>query len=181
LTTSATNGNTMNMRYLVCGIGNPMLKDDRAGIEVAERIEASEINVDTEIIYGVGFEVTDKIMGYDDVIVVDAAKLGKPPGTITEVTVDDIFTDHELASSHAVTLGSTLKIGYELFPDEMPAQLKILLIEAEDYFEFTNVCSNSVNQAIERVIDMIHKHYRGLEAATKPQQISSRTTAISTI
>jgi hydrogenase maturation protease len=149
----------MNNRFLVCGIGNPMLKDDRAGIEVAERIEKSDLNVAIEIIYGVGFEVNDKIMGYDDVIIIDAAKVGKPPGTVTEVTIDDIFSDHELASSHAVTLGSTLKVGYELFPEEMPKNLKIVLIEAEDYFEFTKECSNGVNRAIDKVVKLIHSHF----------------------
>ncbi len=155
----------MKTKYLVCGIGNPMLKDDRAGIEVAERIERSDLQVETEIIYGVGFEVNDKIMGYDDVIIVDAAKIGKPPGTITEASVDDIFADHELASSHAVTLGSTLKIGYELFPDEMPARLQILLIEAEDYFEFTRECSEQVNVAIALVVQRITDHFTALQEA----------------
>ena len=122
----------MKGKYLVCGIGNPMLKDDRAGIEVAERIAASSLNVDTEIIYGVGFEVNDKIMGYDDVVIIDACKIGYTPGTIIETSVDDIFADHQLASSHAVTLGSTLKVGYDLFPDEMPEHLNIILIEAEE-------------------------------------------------
>jgi len=155
----------MKDRFLVCGIGNPMLKDDRAGIEVAERIERSALQVDTEIIYGVGFEVNDKIMGYDDVIIIDAAKIGKPPGTITEASVEDIFTDHELASSHAVTLGSTLKVGYELFPDEMPSRLRILLIEAEDYFEFTRECSDQVNIAIAEAVERITNHFTTLHEA----------------
>lgn len=136
-----------------------MLKDDRAGIEVAERIEASDLDVDTEIIYGVGFEVNDKVMGYDDVIVIDAAKIGKPPGTITQVSVEDIFADHKLVSSHAVTLGSTLKVGYELFPEQMPGRLQIILIEAEDYFEFTRECSAPVNTAIAEVVDLITEYY----------------------
>lgn len=155
----------MKNRFLVCGIGNPMLKDDRAGIEVAERIERSDLQVDIEIIYGVGFEVNDKIMGYDDVIIIDAAKIGKTPGTITEATVEDIFTDHELASSHAVTLGSTLKVGYELFPDEMPERLKILLIEAEDYYEFTRECSTQVNIAIAEAVRRINAHFTVLQEA----------------
>jgi len=138
-------------KILVCGIGNPMLKDDRAGIEVAERIAASTLAVAVEIIYGVGFEVLDKVLGYDLVIVIDAAKMGHPPGTILEVGVDDIFTDHQLASSHAVTLGSTLKVGYQLFPEEMPKDIKIFLIEAEDYFEFTKDCSPAVVRAIDLV------------------------------
>lgn len=149
----------MKKKNLVCGIGNPMLKDDRAGIEVAEQIEKLSINTDVEIIYGVGFEVNDKIMGYDDVIIIDACKLGHTPGTITEVSVDDIFTDHNMASSHAVTLGSTLKVGYDLFPEEMPETLSIVLIEAEDYFEFTPVCSPRVNQAISEVVERITKRY----------------------
>lgn len=153
----------MKHTSLVCGIGNPMLKDDRAGIEVAERIARSDLAVDVEIIYGVGFEVNDKIMGYEDVIIIDAAKIGYPPGTITEVTIDQIFTDHNLVTSHAVTLGSTLKIGYQLFPDEMPDRLRILLIEAEDYYEFTRECSLSVEQAITRVEAMIHQHLAGGE------------------
>jgi hydrogenase maturation protease len=152
-------------RSLVCGIGNPMLKDDRAGIEVAERIERSGLPVDVEIIYGVGFEVNDKIMGYDDVIIIDAAKIGYPAGTITEVTVDDIFSDHKLASSHAMTLGSTLKVGYQLFPEEMPARLRILLIEAEDYYEFTRECSSRVEEAIGQVVEMIHSHFTARQVA----------------
>lgn len=149
----------MNKKLLVCGIGNPMLKDDRAGIEVAERIAASDLEIDTEIIFGVGFEVNDKIMGYEDVIIVDAAKLGKEPGTITQAGVEDIFSDHQLASSHAVTLGSTLKVGYELFGEDMPRALRILLIEAEDYYEFTRDCSPSVDKAIEEAVEIITQHY----------------------
>lgn len=132
-----------------------MLKDDRAGIEVAERIERSALAVDVEIIYGVGFEVNDKIMGYERVFIIDAAKMGYPPGTIVEVSVDDIFANHQLASSHAVTLGSTLKIGYQLFPDEMPPYLSIILIEAADYFEFTKECTPLVTIAIDEVVRRI--------------------------
>ena len=142
-------------KTLVCGIGNPMLKDDRAGIEVAEKIEALGLPVDIEIIYGVGFEVLDKVLGYDRVFVIDAAKLGKEPGTIHEVSVDDIFSEHYLATSHAVTLGSTLKAGYELFPDQMPEDLTIYLIEAEDYFEFTKQCTPRVVVAIAEVVEKI--------------------------
>lgn len=155
----------MKNSALVCGIGNPMLKDDRAGIEVAERIMRSGLQVDVEIIFGVGFEVNDKIMGYDDVIIIDAAKVGYPAGTITEVTVDQIFTDHNLVTSHAVTLGSTLKVGYQLFPDEMPERLRILLIEAEDYYEFTQECSPRVEEAIGRAVEIIRSHF-------EPEQVA---------
>ena len=160
-------------KILVCGIGNPMLKDDRAGIEVAERIAASSHAVAVEIIYGVGFEVLDKVLGYDLVIVIDAAKMGHPPGTILEVGVDDIFSDHQLASSHAVTLGSTLKVGYQLFPEEMPKDIKIFLIEAEDYFEFTKDCS----PAVVRAIDLVYRRIEKLLLSIGPEPIQSHCEA----
>jgi hydrogenase maturation protease len=153
----------MKGKCLVCGIGNPMLKDDRAGIEVAERIAASSLAVDTEIIYGVGFEVTDKVLGYNDVTIIDACKMGHRPGTIVEASVEDIFTDHLLATSHAVTLGSTLKVGYEIFAEEMPPTLNILLIEAEDYFEFTRECSPPVKQAIDEVVARLIRYYSKMD------------------
>jgi len=142
----------MKENYLIMGIGNPMLKDDRAGIEVAERLSEMHPGLPHEIIYGVGFEVIDKIIGYDEAVIIDAAKMGHPPGTVLEVSVDDIFGDHMLASSHAVTLGSTLKAGQELFGDEMPQSIRIVLIEAEDYFEFTATCSPRVQAAIDTVV-----------------------------
>ena len=157
----------MQEKYLICGIGNPLLKDDRAGIEVAERLEGAIEGVATEVIYGVGFEVNDKIMGYDDVVIVDAAKMGYQPGTILNVSVEDIFSDHKLATSHALTLGSTLKAGYELFPDTMPKHLSIILIEAEDYFEFTKECSAPVARAIEQVIGQITQHFSDTCSTTK--------------
>lgn len=157
-------------KTLVCGIGNPMLKDDRAGIEVAEQIERMNIDVDVEIIYGVGFEVNDKIMGYDRVFIIDACKMGHPAGTILEVGVEDIFFDHQLASSHATTLGSTLKVGYDLFGDDMPGELTIFLIEAEDYFEFTKTCSPAVTVAIDKVIDTI-VHYCTQEPFPQPEPV----------
>ena len=141
--------------FLVCGIGNPMLKDDRAGIEVAEEIAACNPQVPVEVIHGVGFEVLDKILGYHRVVIIDAAKMGHPPGTIVEVGVAEIFADHLLASSHAMTLGSTLAAGYQVFAEEMPDELRLFLIEAEDYYEFTRTCSPAVRRAIEEVVARI--------------------------
>ena len=136
---------------VVMGIGNPLLKDDRAGIEVVEQLEALGAPVTTEIQYTVGFEVMDKVMGYDKAIIVDACLLGNKPGTILKVSVEDIFSSHHLVNSHAVTLGSTLKAGYEVFPDKMPKDLMIYLIEAHEPETFSRECTPEVQEAIERV------------------------------
>lgn len=140
---------------VIIGIGNPLLMDDRAGIEVAERLEALGVPADIVVLYTVGFEVIDKLLGYRRAYVVDACALGGEPGTVREVSADDILGDSFLSGSHAVTLGATIKTGYEVFEEEMPAQLRIVLIEAENPTGFSDQCTPKVEQAIGSVVERI--------------------------
>ncbi len=142
-------------RTIVLGIGNPLLQDDRAGLEVVQRISRMDLPVDTQELYTVGFEVMDRLVEYDRAFVVDACRLGNEPGTVMEVSIDDIFSSNSLASSHAITLGATLKTAYHLFPDEMPGELRIFLIEVERVEEFTDVMSTCVEKAVQETVDII--------------------------
>ncbi|MDQ7833308.1 MAG: hydrogenase maturation protease [Desulfovibrionaceae bacterium] len=153
------------MKCVVMGIGNPLLSDDRAGIEVVERLEKDGIDVATEAVFTVGFEVLDKILGYDRAYIVDACVLGQKPGTIHEVSVEDIFTTPLLSGSHAMTLGTTLKTGMMVFGDEMPKELRIILIEAETPTEFSNVCTPAVHIAIEKTVVRIKEELAALSTA----------------
>jgi Ni,Fe-hydrogenase maturation factor len=69
---------------------------------------------------------------------------------ILEVSVDDIFSTHALVNSHAITLGTTLKTGLLCFPDEMPADIRIILIEVKEIKEFTQQMSPEVEAAVVR-------------------------------
>lgn len=151
----------MKTKCVVIGIGNPYLQDDRAGVVVVEQLEKENLPCQTEVVYTVGFEVMDKVRGFERAIIVDACKLGNEPGSILEVTVDDIFTTHALVNSHAITLGTTLKTGYICFPEEMPADIRILLIEVKEIKEFTQQMSPEVEQAVVEVVERI----KGLVAA----------------
>ncbi|MFO7816303.1 MAG: hydrogenase maturation protease [Desulfovibrionales bacterium] len=144
-------------KILVMGIGNPILTDDRAGIEAVEEIKRRDIPVHTEILHTVGFEVMDKVLGYDRVYVVDASKLGYDPGTITSVMVEEIKSTPVLAGTHAVTLETTLMAGYKLFPEEMPEFLQINLIEADIVNEFSEKCTPSIQKSVLQVVDRIER------------------------
>ncbi len=152
----------MKKTCLVVGIGNPLLRDDKLGIQVVETLNNQQVPVETTILYTVGFELIDKILGYEKVIIIDAAKFGKLPGTILELRLEDIFTTHALINSHAITLGTTLKTGYLIFPEEMPRKLKIILVEAEDTTHFGKECSPAVRQAIEKVVERIKEDLRSM-------------------
>ena len=148
----------MNKKCVVVGIGNPFLQDDRAGVVIVEQLELENLPCQTEVVYTVGLEVMDKIRGYERAIIVDACMLGNEPGSILEVSMDDIFTTHALVNSHAITLGTTLKTGYICFPEEMPADLRIILIEVKEIKEFTRQMSPEVEQAVVEVVERIKGH-----------------------
>jgi len=155
----------MDTQCVVVGIGNPYLQDDRAGVVVIERLEQENLACRTEVVYTVGFEVMDKIRGCERAIIVDACMLGNEPGSILEVGVDDIFSTHALINSHAITLGTTLKTGYLCFPEDMPADIRILLIEVKEIKEFTQQMSPEVEAAVEIVVERIKGLIAGKVAA----------------
>ncbi|WP_051694512.1 hydrogenase maturation protease [Desulfohalovibrio reitneri] len=140
---------------LVIGIGNPLLKDDRAGLLVIEELEKRGADVDVLDLYTVGFDLIDNCKGREKVIVVDACMLGFEPGEVVEAAMDEVFTNASLVNSHAITIGTTLKVGYEVFPEEMPSDLKLLLIEVKEVDEFTKEMSPEVEAAVEKVVQGI--------------------------
>ena len=146
---------SMHTETLVLGLGNPLLQDDRVGIRAVELLREQQVPVPTEVLFTVGFEVVAKVMDRERVIIVDASTTGKAPGTIAEVSVEDIFASHTLRNSHAMTLGTTLQTGYTLFPDRMPKDIKILLIEADDIDHFSDQCTPDVDRAVHEVVGRI--------------------------
>jgi len=146
----------MNRQWVVVGIGNPYRQDDRAGLVVIEQLEQAGLPCRTEAVYSAGFEVLDKIRGYQRAIIIDACQLGKGPGTILEVRADDdLFSAPSSVNSHALNLGATLQIGHLCFPEEMPAEISILLIEVKELQPFTQRLSPEVAAAVADVVAQI--------------------------
>ena len=155
------------MKVKIIGIGNPILRDDSVGIKIAERLRG-RVNADVEILMTTDFEVIDKILGYDKAIIVDAVKSGKEPGTIYEFSLDDVFSSYSIPGTHALSLGTTLKLGYTIFPEEMPKELKIFAVEVEDIEHFGEDCTPKVERAIPKVIEMIEEELK-ITQTPKPQ------------
>ncbi|SHJ77063.1 hydrogenase maturation protease [Desulfofundulus thermosubterraneus] len=143
------------MRTIVVGIGNPVLRDDSVGIKVAQHFEGL---VDTEILMTTDFKVLDKILGYERAIIVDGVRLGKEPGTVLEFDVDDLFYTCTFSGTHNLSLPATLKIGYQLFGDEMPRDIKIIAIEVEDITTFSKECTPAVQAAIPKVVERVKRY-----------------------
>lgn len=143
-------------RCIVVGIGNPLLKDNRAGIEVVEALKACNASVETATLPKVGIDVLETILGYDQAVIVDVCQTGMPPGTVLEMTPEEMFDRPLDGHCQATRLVSALKTGQIAYPEMMPADLKIVLLEAEDMSSFSTRCTPVVSHAVDEVVSRIH-------------------------
>ena len=142
--------------FIVVGIGNPLLKDDRVGIEVVKALQAKGTAAKTTILHSVSFDVLEAIMGYDEAVIVDACQMDMTPGTILETTPEELFDHHKLVNAHVFNLGATLQTGRVIFPDKIPKKLIIIMIQVEDVSTFSTKCTPVVYHAIHDVVARIH-------------------------
>jgi hypothetical protein len=56
---------SQSKKCIVVGIGNPLLTDERAGLEVVERLKSQNADVETATRYPAERDVLDVIMGYE--------------------------------------------------------------------------------------------------------------------
>lgn len=140
---------------IVVGIGNPLLKDDRAGIEVVEALKSRNSQLNTATLYSIGADVLDTIRGYEEAVIVDACQMGLPPGTVLEMTPDAFFESYPDCGCQGVSLGAALRNGQKSHPDQMPRKIKIILVEVEDISTFSTKCTPVVKHAINDVVARI--------------------------
>uniref|UniRef100_A0A7C5PDR3 Hydrogenase maturation protease n=1 Tax=Thermodesulfobium narugense TaxID=184064 RepID=A0A7C5PDR3_9BACT len=139
-------------KTVVLGIGNPILADDSVGIKVAKMLEGF---VDTYVLMTTDFDVLDVLFGYERAIIVDGIRSGDPPGTIKELTPENLPNVLTYSGSHNISLFATLKIGIEILGDDMPKDIRIFTIELLDVDTFSTDCTPMVQKAIGEVVERI--------------------------
>ena len=146
------------MKIVVVGVGNPILRDDSVGLKVAERaaeeLRKRGIDVHLELMTTTDFDVISKISGYDCAVIVDGL-LGDEPGKIRVMNLEDFGPSLSFSGSHSLSLPTSLKIGYELFGEEMPEKLAIVAIEVEDPYTFSTECTEKVERAIPSAVKKV--------------------------
>ncbi len=123
-------------KYLIMGIGNPNMGDDAIGIEIVNNIKNKDKGIETEILFYISFEILDKILGYEHVIIIDAADIGLVYGQWKFLSYMDLSQNMYIKNSHGITLFHVLKTGYEIFENKMPKELDIVLIQTGKITDF---------------------------------------------
>lgn len=122
------------VRVVVLGIGNTILSDEGVGVRAAEALqERFELPEGVEVIDGgtAGMELLGPLSGTDVLLVLDAIKAGRPPGTVVKLAGDEVpvFFRSKL-SPHQVSISDVLA-GLE-FSGDRPGDLVLIGVEPDN-------------------------------------------------
>ncbi len=103
---------------LILGLGNPLQGDDGIGCAVAEELLRHPLPEEVECIEGgtPGVGLINLIQGRRQVVLVDAAKMGRAPGEMVRLTAREIESDpaHRAVSLHSAGIADALALARAL-------------------------------------------------------------------
>jgi hydrogenase maturation protease len=146
------------VKTLVLGIGNDILGDDGVGIHIARaiasRIDNSDVTV--EETGAAGLSLLERIKGYERLIIADAIFTHDTEvGKIHRLTLKDLAQTNDSVTPHEAALRTTLEIGNNLFPGEMPHDVVVFAVQTHDVDQVTGKMSKAVKAAVPEVVRMI--------------------------
>lgn len=152
------------MRIKCIAIGNRIMGDDAIGIKVTEKLHPRLTREGIKVIYGetdVNYAL-DNIESRDVIFIIDATYLGNNPGTVTCLTLQDVYKKKQVYSQHELNLVDLLHtynksvkgyvIGIEIQRLDFSLELSDSLI-----YKFPTIC--------EEVYSVIMSSIRGLTHA----------------
>jgi len=157
------------LRTVVLGIGNTILSDEGVGVHAAEALAAAyQIPADVEVIDGgtAGMELLGPLTGVDLLVVLDAVKAGRAPGSLVTLAGSEVpvFFRSKL-SPHQISICDVLA-GLE-FSGEAPRDLVLVGCEPESLelgLEMTPTVAAQVPAMVRIAIDELARRGVHLEA-----------------
>lgn len=159
----------------VIGCGNPNRRDDGAGPEVIRRLRARGLGAGRADVHLLdagtdGMAVMFAARGCRSLVIVDAARTGSDPGALFEVPGGELEQAHSPnLTLHDFRWDHALFAGRKIFRDSFPAEVTVLLIEAESValgLGLSAPVSATVALVVDRVEALIAAHLASAGAAS---------------
>jgi len=145
-------------RFIVIGLGSPIMTDDAIGLHVAQAIDDMHMSdVDTLQEAVGGLEILPMIRGYRFAIIVDAIlTYQQKPGTVMIYDPDDFEETVGNTFAHDINLATALKIGKQMDPHTMPEKVLFVAIEVQDIQTMSESMTPEVQASLGPAIDAVN-------------------------
>lgn len=126
----------MERKTVVLGVGNTLLSDEGVGVHVVERLRRDHPELAAvEFLDGgtLSFTLAGPMAEADQLIVIDAAELKAPPGTVTlfeNEAMDDYLSRGKRRSVHEVSLVDLMAIAH--LTDALPPHRALIGIQPQE-------------------------------------------------
>jgi hydrogenase maturation protease len=155
-------------RILILGLGNILLKDEGIGVHVAKELQKQDLPGNVEVIDGgtAGLDVLSLAAGVNKLVIIDALRAGKEPGTIYKTRLNSRQKDsltktfsqekQSKISLHQVDLLDALSLSEKI--NVAPEEIVIIGIEPGDVdygLEPTERVKQKVPEIIKKVLEEI--------------------------
>jgi hydrogenase maturation protease len=141
-------------RVLVLGLGNLLLGDEGIGVHIAQLLQTQELGNQVEVL-DVGTAILDSLPALelaDRVIVIDAVKAGRTPGTVYRMPLSEFRAKSHIASMHGFDLQRALRLTRR----ECPPEVVVVGVEPE-HIAWSLELSKPVEQALALALDTVKR------------------------
>lgn len=148
-------------KTLFIGLGNSILRDDRAGLVLAEKLREKAIPCLTVAVSERGgFELIDLMTGYEQVIFADSLETPDArPGRVRKLSLADCAGSPRLNGSHDLGLAALFQLA-QLLGIPMPSSVIIYGIEAVDTSTFGEDLSAEVEEGVDWLARQISTSFK---------------------
>ena len=138
---------------LVIGLGNSLRGDDGVGMRIAALLTSQTLPEGIEVAQGgtPGLELVNWMEGWQRVIIIDAADVGRQPGEFLRFTLDEgyLLGDDQHLSIHAAGLRDALLLAEVL--GTLPKEVIVYGVQPA-HLDWVDALSPEVEQAIPRIL-----------------------------
>jgi len=144
------------LNVLVLGLGNILLSDEGAGVKAIEELQNKyDCSGAVEFVDGgtIGLELLSYFEGRSHILIIDAVKTGREPGTIVRIDDPPAYFSSK-TSPHQIGLADVM--GIAVITDIMPKNIALFGIEPKQLstgLELSPEVARNLSQLVDMVAD----------------------------
>jgi hydrogenase maturation protease len=146
------------MKTIVLGIGNPILRDDGAGIHVAHQLKhyITDQKVTVDEAYTGGMNLLDMMIGYDKAILIDTVNIADAKnGEVKRLTLQNSSATCHSCNPHDVSLQEALRLAEKLGEKNIPKEIIVIgIVVKEIPIQFGEQLSKNIQAAVPKAVEM---------------------------